>query len=65
LFSNIFPAFDCKTIAIKARNFASKSRIKFRLKFVLDLTAKMTLSLFLAIVSFQLLSTNALANSGV
>jgi hypothetical protein len=45
---NEFSAFDCKTIAFKARNFALKYRIKFRLKFVRDLTAKMTLFLFFA-----------------
>jgi len=43
-----FLAFHCRTIAFKARNVAFKSRIKFRLKFVQDLTAKVTLSLFFA-----------------
>jgi hypothetical protein len=55
---NDFSAFDCKTIAFKAR-------IKFRLKFVRDLTAKMTLFLFFAIGLFRLFSTNTPANSGV
>jgi hypothetical protein len=56
--SNKFPAFHCRTIAFKARKFAFKSRIKFRLKFVQDLTAKLTLSLFFATGLFRLLSTN-------
>jgi hypothetical protein len=55
---NKFPAFHCRTIAFKTRNCAFKSRIKFRLKFVQDLTAKLTLSLFLATGLFRLLSTN-------
>jgi hypothetical protein len=62
---NKFPAFHCRTIAFKARKFAFKSRIKFRLKFVQDLTAKLTLSLFFATGLFRLLSTNIPANSGV
>jgi hypothetical protein len=61
---NKFPAFHCRTIAFRARNFAFKSRIKFRLKFVQDLTAKLTLSLF-ATGLFRLLSTNIPADSGV
>jgi hypothetical protein len=55
---NKFPAFHCRTIAFKAR-------IKFRLKFVQDLTAKLTLSLFFATGLFRPLSTNIPANSGV
>jgi hypothetical protein len=62
---NEFSPFDCKTIAFKARNFALKSRIKFRLKFVRDLTVKMTLFLFFAIGLFRLFSTNTPANFGV
>jgi hypothetical protein len=44
---NKFPAFHYRTIAFKARNVAFKSRIKFRLKFVQDLTAKFDLIPFL------------------
>jgi hypothetical protein len=62
---NKVPAFHCRTIAFKARNFAFKSRIKFRLKFVQDLTAKLTLSLLFATGLFRLLSTNIPAYSGV
>jgi hypothetical protein len=62
---NRFPAFDYKTFALKARNFAVKSRTKFRLKFVRTLNAKSDLIPFLCNRIIPVVSAVTTANSGV
>jgi hypothetical protein len=57
---NLFPGFNCRFIALKSRNVALKSRTKFLLKFVRDISTKMTLPSFRASVSVRDLSTNKL-----
>ena len=61
---NPFPGFDCSITALKSRTVAHKTRTKFLLKFVRDISTKMTLSFLLASVSVRDLSTNRSANSG-
>ena len=61
---NPFPGFDCIITALKCRTFALKTRTKFLLKFVRDISTKMPLSFLLTLVSVRDLSTNSSANSG-
>jgi hypothetical protein len=46
---NPFPGFDCIITALKSRTVAHKNRTKFLLKFVRDISTKMTLSFFACI----------------
>ena len=62
---NPSPGFNCIVTALKSRTLALKTRTKFLLKFVRDISAKMTLSSFLASVSVRDLSTNSSADSGI
>ena len=48
-----FPGFDCRFIALKSRNVAHEPRTKFLLKFVPDISTKMTLSSFRVSVSVR------------
>jgi hypothetical protein len=61
---NPFPGFKCILAALKSRT-AHKTRTKFLLKFVRDISTKMTLSSVLASVSVRDLSTNSSADSGI
>jgi hypothetical protein len=61
---NPFPGFDCIFTALKSRTVALKTRTKFLLKFVRDISTKMTLSFLRASLSVRDLSTNSSANSG-
>jgi hypothetical protein len=51
--------------ALKSRTVAPKTRTKFLLKFVRDISTKMTLSFFRASVSVRDLSTSRATNSGI
>jgi hypothetical protein len=62
---NPFPGFKCIVVALKSRTVAHKTRTKFLLKFVRDISTKMTLSSFRASVSVRDLSTNSSADSGI
>ena len=62
---NPLPGFKCIIAALKSRIVAHKTRTKFLLKFVRDISTKMTLSSFLASVSVRDLSTNSSADSGI
>jgi glycerol kinase len=62
---NPFPGFNCIVTALKSRTLALKTRTKFLLKFVRDISAKMTSSFFRASVSVRDLSTNSSVNSGI
>src|SRR5258708_29313121 len=62
---NPFPGFNCIVTALKSRTVAPKTRTKFLLKFVRDISTKMTLSFFRASVSVRDLSTNRSTNSGI
>jgi len=61
---NPFPGFDCIFTALNSRTVAHKTRTKFLLKFVRDISTKMTLSFLRASLSVRDLSTNSSANSG-
>jgi hypothetical protein len=62
---NPFPGFDCIVTALKFRIVAHKTRTKFLLKFVRDISTKMTLTFLRASVSVRDLSTNSSTNSGI
>jgi hypothetical protein len=51
LFSILFREFNCIVTALKSRTVAPKTRTKFLLKFVRDISTKITLSFFRASVS--------------
>jgi hypothetical protein len=61
---NPFPGFNCIVTALKSRTVANKTRTKFPLKFVRDISTKMTLSSFRALVSIGESSTNSSGDSG-
>jgi hypothetical protein len=61
---NPFPGFDCIFAALKSRTVAHKTRTKFLLKFVRDLSTNKTLSFLRASLLVRNLSTNSSANSG-
>jgi hypothetical protein len=65
LYFQSFPGFNFIVTAFKSRNFVLKPRTKFVLKFVRDISTKMTLSSFRASVSVRDLSTNRSTNSGI
>jgi hypothetical protein len=62
---NPFPGFNCIVSALKSRIIAPKTRMKFLLKFVRDISTKMTLSFFRASVSVLDLSTSRSTNSEI
>ena len=62
---NPSPGFNCIVTALKFRTLALKTRTKFLLKFVRDISTKMTLSFFRASVSVRDLSTSRSTNSGI
>src|SRR5260370_34483447 len=62
---NPFPGFNCIVTALKSRTVAPKTRTKFLLKFVRDISTKMTLSFFRASVSVRDLSTSRSTNFGI
>jgi len=62
---NLFPGFNCIIAALKSRIIARKSRTKLMLKFVRDISTKMPLCPLYALVSFQDLSANSSADSGI
>jgi hypothetical protein len=62
---NPFPGFDCIVTALKSRIVAHKTRPKFLLKFVRDISTKMTLTFLRASVSVRDLSTSRSTNSGI
>jgi hypothetical protein len=55
---------DCNFTALKSRTVAHKTLTKFLLKFVQDISTKMTLSFLCASLSVRDLSTNSSADSG-
>jgi hypothetical protein len=62
---NPFPGFDCIVSALKSRIVAHKTRTKFLLKFVRDISTKMTLSFFLASVLVRDLHAVKSSDSGI
>src|SRR5260370_2251462 len=62
---NPFPGFNCIVTALKSRTVAHKTRTRFLLMFVRDISTKMTLSSFRASVSVRDLSTNSSVDSGI
>jgi len=65
LFFNPFLGFNCIVTALKSRTVALKTRTKFLVKFVRDISTKVTLSFFRPSASVRDLSTSRSTNSGI
>jgi hypothetical protein len=62
---NPFLGFNCIVTALKSRTVALKTRTKFLVKFVRDISTKVTLSFFRPSASVRDLSTSRSTNSGI